>query len=241
MSRFTVHILIVEDEMTIAMDVESRLKKMGYIVDGIAVDETEAMEMIGRSTPDVVLMDIQLGESMGGISLSKKLQDKNFPVIFLTAFADPGTFAQALDTEPAGYVLKPFRDDDLQRTIEIALQKAGRKRSKEENFLMEKPGVFFVRDKGELVRLEIGEIRWLEAMDNYTKVYTSAKTFTIKSFLKETLDKLPAADFIRVHKSFVVPVAKISRIEEDTLYIDRQAIPVGRQYRAELLQRLRVI
>jgi DNA-binding LytR/AlgR family response regulator len=241
MSRFTTHILIVEDEMTIAMDVEARLKKMGYVVDGIAMDEAEALELIEKSTPDVVLMDIQLGESMGGISLSKKLQHKNFPIIFLTAFADPGTFAQALDTEPAGYVLKPFRDDDLQRTIEIALQKAGKEQSDEENFLSEAPGIFFIRDKGELVRLEIGEIRWLEAMDNYTKVYTSAKTFTVKSFLKDVLEKLPATDFIRVHKSFVVPVIKISRIEEDTLYIDRQSIPIGRQYRAELLQRLRVI
>ncbi|CAN5904198.1 hypothetical protein BH11BAC7_BH11BAC7_04430 [soil metagenome] len=241
MSRFTTHILIIEDEMTIAMDVESRLKKMGYIVDGIAVDEAEALELIERSAPDIVLMDIQLGDSMGGISLSKKLQHKNFPIIFLTAFSDPGTFARALDTEPAGYVLKPFRDDDLQRTIEIALQKTEQEIRHETSFSEASPGVYFIREKGQMIRIETQDMLWLEALDNYTKVYTSAKTYTVKSFLKEVLEKLPAVDFIRVHRSFVVPVVKISRIEEDTLYIGRQSIPIGRQYRAELLQRLRVI
>jgi DNA-binding LytR/AlgR family response regulator len=194
--------------------------------------------MVEQSLPDLLLMDIQLGDSMEGINLSKKLQGRGFPIVFLTAFSDPGTFAQALDTEPAGYVLKPFRDDDLQRTIEIALQQSN---GAEESLVPETPESFFVRDKGELIRLEVNEILWLEALDNYTKIHTSTKVYTVKTFLKDALLKLPASQFIRTHKSFVVPVSKILRIEEETLYIGRQAIPIGRQYRAELLSRLRVL
>ncbi len=241
MSRFTTHILIVEDEITIAMDVEARLTNMGYFVDGIAMDADEAMRMIEESEPHLVLMDIQLGDAMDGISLSKKLQERNFPIVFLTAFSDARTFSKALDTAPAGYVIKPFRDDDLQRTIEIALQKSEKVIKETESFSSNGDGIFFIRDKGELIRLGIEEIRWLEAMDNYTKVFTASKIYTVKGFLKEMLDKLPANFFIRVHRSFIIPLSKVSRIEESTLYIDRQAIPIGRQYREELMRRLRVL
>ncbi|MDQ3111286.1 MAG: response regulator transcription factor [Bacteroidota bacterium] len=220
------------------MDIEMRLKRIGYIVDGIAVDANEALQLIKKSAPDLLLMDIQLGDSRDGILLSKKLQGEKFPIVFLTAFGDSGTFAEALDTEPAGYLLKPFRDDDLQRTIEIALQKAGQKQNaKNEN----EPGVFFIREKNELIRFAIEEILWLEAMDNYSKVFTSSKTYTIKTFLKDLHEKLPAAHFIRVHRSFIVPLSKISRLEENTLYVGKHAFPIGRQYRDELMQRLRLL
>jgi DNA-binding LytR/AlgR family response regulator len=237
MSRAT-HILIVEDEMAIAMDIERRLQRMGYIVDGIAIDAEEALRMIDASPPDLLLMDIQLGTGTEGIHLSKKSKDKPFPIVFLTAFSDPGTFAQALDTQPAGYVLKPFRDDDLQRTIEIALQQTGEAPSNEVNVDAD---FFFIRDKGGLVRLRIDEICWLEALDNYTRVHTASKTYTVKAFLKDLYEKLPARSFIRVHRSFVVQLAKISRIEETTIYIDKQSIAIGRQYRDELMQRLRIL
>lgn len=237
MSRAT-HILIVEDEIAIAMDVELRLKKMGYIVDGIAMDAEEALRMINDSPPDLLLMDIQLGTGTEGIHLSKKLKDKPFPVVFLTAFSDPGTFAQALDTQPAGYVLKPFRDDDLQRTIEIALQQAAKTSPDEVSVDTD---FVFIRDKSGLIRLRIDEICWLEALDNYTRVHTVSKAYTVKAFLKDLHEKLPARSFIRVHRSFVVQLSKISRIEETTIYIDRQAIAIGRQYRDELMQRLRIL
>ena len=241
MSRFTTHVLLVEDEMTIAMDVEMRLKRMGYIVDGIAMDAEEALRMVNEEAPDILLMDIQLGEKMAGIELAKKLQSRGFPIVFLTAFGDPGTFAQALDTKPAGYVLKPFRDDDLQRTIEIALQKAGEERHKEEDFSAQNSDAFFIRDKGELIRLVTDEILWLEALDNYTKVNTVTKTYTVKAFLKDILGKLPSGQFIRVHRSYVVHLSKISRIEESTIYIGKYSVPIGRQYKEELMGRLNVL
>jgi DNA-binding LytR/AlgR family response regulator len=241
MSRFTTHILLVEDEMAIAMDVEMRLKRIGYIVDGIAVDAEEAMRMVDEGAPDILLMDIQLGDKMEGINLARKFQSRKIPIVFLTAFSDPGTFAQALDTKPAGYVIKPFRDDDLQRTIEIALQKASEERHQEEDFSAQIQDTFFIREKGELIRLCTDEIRWLEAMDNYTKVNTAAKTYTVKAYLKDILGKLPSSQFVRVHRSFIVHIPKISRIEEATIYIEKQAIPIGKQYKEELMGRLRVL
>lgn len=238
MSRVPAHILIIEDEITIAMDIEMRLKKLGYIVDGIAADLAEGEQMAEKFSPDLLLMDIQLGEKMDGLVLARRLKEKGFPVVFLTAFSDPGTFTQALDIEPDGYVLKPFRDDDLKRVIEIALKKS---REAEPVLSASRPDVYFVREKGQLIRIRLGEICWIEAMDNYTRIHTDDKSYTIKAFLKDVCEKVPAEEFARIHRSFIIPVSRITKLEEDTVYIGKQALPVGKQYKSELLQRLNIL
>lgn len=238
MSRGPAHILIVEDEITIAMDIEMRLQKLDYIVDGIAADAAEGEQMAEKFSPDLVLMDIQLGDKMDGLKLARQLKAKGFPIVFLTAFGDAGTFAQALDLEPDGYVLKPFRDDDLKRVIEIALKKS---REAEPAFSAPRPDVYFVREKGQLIRVRLEEICWIEAMDNYTRIHTDEKSYTIKAFLKDIYEKVPAEEFARIHRSFIIPVNRITKLEEDTVYIGKQALPVGKHYKSELLQRLNIL
>lgn len=241
MSLFAKRILVVEDEIAIAMDIEMRLQRLGFVVTGTALDARETMQHIIESPPDLVLLDVRLGEENDGIHVSKWLKEKGFPVVFLTAFTDRSTFTEALATEPLGYVTKPFRDDDLQRTIMIALQRHEQERRHVDTFSTAAPGTFFVREKGQLFPLSCDDLLWLEALDNYTKLYTSEKTYTIKAFLKDIERKLPPQQFLRVHRSFIIPVARISRIEENTLYIGRQAIPIGRQYREALMLRVRVL
>ena len=238
MSIFSRRILIVEDEVAMSMDIEMRLQKLGYTITGTALDAEEALRLLEDSPPDLVLLDIQLGKSLDGLKLSKLFKEKGFPVVFLTAFTDNATFAQALATAPAGYVIKPFRDDDLQRTIEIALQK-----QEEETHTVIEPdtGSFFIREKGQLVGINYDDLLWFEALDNYVRIHTTRKMHTVKISMKDIEQKLPASQFIRVHRSFIVPVSRISRIEENTIYIDKDAIPIGGQYREKLMQRLRVL
>lgn len=120
-SKVESKILIVEDEAIVAEDIASRLEKMGYTIADIVASGEEAIVAANTTQPDIVLMDIMLQGKIGGIVAARQIYTElNVPVIYLTAYADPKTLKQAKVTNPFGYILKPFKDKELQATIEIA-------------------------------------------------------------------------------------------------------------------------
>jgi len=117
-------ILVVEDERIIAMGIERRLTRLGYIVVDLASTGPDAVQKATQHRPDLVLMDINLGGEMDGIDAAKQMGRKlDVPVVYLTAFSDDVTLQRAKLTGPFGYVLKPYEDKDLQTAIEIGLYK----------------------------------------------------------------------------------------------------------------------
>lgn len=119
-----ISILVVEDESIVARDIQSRLKKLGYTVTGIASSGEEAIKKAAEKNPDLVLMDIRLKGKIDGVEAAKEIHDRfKVPVIYLTAYADEATLERAKVTEPFGYILKPFKERELQSTIEITLSK----------------------------------------------------------------------------------------------------------------------
>jgi PAS domain S-box-containing protein len=115
-------ILIVEDEDIIAMDLENKLKGMGYDVAALASSGQQAVREAAALQPDLVLMDIRLKGAMDGITAAHQIRGLyDIPVIYLTAHADDYTLHRAKKTEPVGYILKPFEDKELHASIELAL------------------------------------------------------------------------------------------------------------------------
>ncbi|HKK48527.1 MAG TPA: EAL domain-containing protein [Alkalispirochaeta sp.] len=118
-------VLIVEDEKIIALDLQRRLEKFGYSVVALAATAEEAVEAALEYYPDIILMDIMLGGNRDGIDAAIEIhQHHNVPIVFLTAYADERTVERAKKAEPVGYVLKPFKERELQTTIDIALYKS---------------------------------------------------------------------------------------------------------------------
>lgn len=126
-------LLIVEDEMIVAMDLRERLIRMGYDVVGVAGNSRAALETGGRHGPDMAIMDIVLRGEPDGVETARVLLEKfRIPVIYLTAHSDEATLKRAKETEPFGYITKPFTDHDLRNTLEIAFFKhAAEKRLRE--------------------------------------------------------------------------------------------------------------
>ncbi|WP_129596284.1 response regulator [Methanohalophilus profundi] len=117
-------ILVVEDEAIVAMVIKRRLQDLGYIVSGVASTGKDAITKVEGTFPDLVLMDIRLKGDMDGIEATKIIKDRfSLPVVYLTAHSDDVTFKKAKETDPDGYILKPFTEKDLSTTIEIALHK----------------------------------------------------------------------------------------------------------------------
>jgi DNA-binding response OmpR family regulator len=118
-------ILIVEDDPVISQLIEWRLEKMGFRVSGRMPTAEEALERIKNERPDLILIDINLPGSMDGTELARTIRDQfQIPFIFLTAYTDSETTSRAIDTEPAGYLTKPFKDEELKVMIELALRHA---------------------------------------------------------------------------------------------------------------------
>ena len=114
-------ILIVEDDAIVAVDIESRLKTLGYSVLGIVDNGKEAIKKATANNPDLVLMDIVLKGDMDGIEAAEIIRSRfEIPIIFLTAYADEDKLERAKLTMPFGYILKPFRDRDIKVTFEMA-------------------------------------------------------------------------------------------------------------------------
>lgn len=117
-------VLVVEDESIVALDIQKRLKKLGYTVTGIAETGEEAINKVAENNPNLVLMDIRLKGSMDGVEAAQEIYTRfNIPVIYLTANADERTLERAKTTDPFGYILKPFKEKELKTTIEITLSK----------------------------------------------------------------------------------------------------------------------
>lgn len=117
-------ILIVEDESIIAEDIADSLESIGYAIVGIVSSGEEAIAISSELQPDIVLMDIMLQGQMDGITAAEQIQSRfQIPAIFLTAYADEKTLQRVKETNPFGYIVKPFEEKNLHLTIQIALQR----------------------------------------------------------------------------------------------------------------------
>jgi DNA-binding LytR/AlgR family response regulator len=254
MENNSINIYIVEDESIVAKDVQNSLKKLGYNVLGISNNGADAVKKIIDLEPDIVLMDIMIKGSMTGIDVAEILKkDYNIPVIFLTAYADENTLAKAKITEPYGYILKPFKEIDLHSTIEMALYKHKKDTEvqKERDFLYSlienkdeaAKDLLFVKSNSRLVKLNLKDIFYVEALKDYVVLNTQFTRYTIHSTMKDIEKKLDNGDFIRVHRSFIVRVDKIQTIENHTVVLEenKKVIPIGGSYRDELLNTLNMI
>jgi two-component system, response regulator PdtaR len=119
-----IKIMIVEDEVIIAKELQLIINDLGYDVCAIATTGEEAVQKAGEYLPDLILMDINLIGDMDGIEAAEKIQSEyNIPVIYVTALADSKVLTRAKVTEPYGYILKPYEERELYVCIEIALYK----------------------------------------------------------------------------------------------------------------------
>lgn len=118
----SIRVLIVEDEPLIASDIEMTLAGDNYTIAGIAYDSTKALDLLHRTQPDVVLLDIAIRGDKDGIEIAQIINDAyKLPFIFVTSFADRETLERAKLTLPAGYIVKPFKDRDIITAIEMAV------------------------------------------------------------------------------------------------------------------------
>jgi two-component system, LytTR family, response regulator LytT len=235
---------IVEDEMLIAQGIANALSQLGYASTEPAVGYTEALEMIEREQPDILLLDIQLSGKKDGIDLAWKIkEDYNLPFIFLTANSDPETVERAKKLCPPAYLVKPFNKDDLYTSIEICLHNFSAKQEKKDtgekgNYMIKE--CLFIKQGHLFHKVKVEDILYLESDNVYIYVYTPNDKFLVRSTLQHYLNLIDSKHFFRVHRSFAVNINHIDTINSESVFISSREIPIGKAYRDELLTLLRL-
>ncbi|MFK8045328.1 MAG: response regulator [Crocinitomicaceae bacterium] len=247
------NVLVVEDESIVSKDIQHSLKKLGYTIVGAAATGEKAYELATTLHTDIILMDIMLKGEMDGIETAEKIRGEvNVPIIYLTAYADKSTLEKAKITEPYGYIIKPFKDVDLHTTIEMALYKFSQEQKvKEERdlfySLIENKEVnsdlIFVKSNNRLVKIKTSDVYYVEALKDYVSLITLDNRYTFHSSMKDILTKLPTDQFIRVQRSYIVRIDKITSIEYPSLELEKidKTIPIGGAYRNDLMNALNLI
>jgi DNA-binding LytR/AlgR family response regulator len=197
-------------------------------------------------------MDIMLKGEITGIQAAEEIKKNiDIPVIYLTAYADEATLAKAKITEPHGYILKPFKEIDLHTSIEMAIHKHKKEvELKVENELLRSLSNYksnadylFVKHQSRLVKLNMSDIYYVEALKDYVQVNTRDARYTIHATMKDVEKKLPLRVFQRIHRSFIVNMDKIEAISGGNIVMNdtQKEIPVGGNYRDELGERINVL
>ncbi len=234
-------VLIVEDEFSIALDIQLGLEQLGYTVVEIAHSYQQAIQYTKKLNPELILMDIHLSDTKTGIDAARDIyQDYDIPIVFLTAYGDDRTFQEALQSQPFGYVLKPFKIQEVSFALQIALQKHQQQKTHLSDNLPV-TDTLFIKDKSQLISVKLDQILWAEAMDNYTCIITPQRKIVVNMFLKDFHEKVPQNKFIRVHRSYIVALDKIEKIDDSHIFIQQRSIPVSKAYKQPLLEKLTIL
>jgi DNA-binding LytR/AlgR family response regulator len=240
-----IRILIVEDNVIIADDMQSMLEEIGYeIVDNVIVYE-QAEEVLKTQEVDLVLIDIILASDKTGIDLGKHIRENyDIPFIFVTSNSDRATVENAKTVKPNGYLVKPFEQQDLYTSIEIALSNftygvgEGKGKDNQQHRQEDVPmsnsvlkDSIFVKKQHLYYRIQFGDIQFIKADNVYLEVNTVDKKFLVRSPLKDYLEKLPKNKFYRAHKSYIVNVDHIDAINSKDIMINNNLIPISKDFK----------
>ncbi|MCB0795778.1 MAG: LytTR family transcriptional regulator DNA-binding domain-containing protein [Flavobacteriales bacterium] len=240
-----VRIVVVEDDAVIAADLAALLGDLGYTVSATCPNARTAMLALARHEPDLLLLDIQLGQGADGVRIAQEVNGtRPIPIIFVTSHTDPGTLERVKSVRPAGFIIKPFDEADLRTQIEIALARYAAQadatepmdEAVQQDFVI--ADNLFVRHHGRLVKVPVDDIRFVQADGNYVLLHTDERRYALTTTLTAMEQKLPERHFVRVHRSYLVDLRKITAVEEKRVLLGKDPVPVGRTHREALRRRL---
>lgn len=226
--------VIVEDEEFSRLMIESLAEKTGQIeMLGSFSSAQEAMIWLNNNQVDLLFLDIEIPD-FSGFDLLKSL---NFRPEVIVVTGNPSYAALAYELSIADFLVKPIKD--YHRFL-AAVNKVLTRRK----MVSTKPRTeesFFVKVDSLLIKLDVSDILWIEALGDYVKIQTTEKCHTVYSTLKKFEERLDREKFIRVHRSFIINISKIANINPSNLQIDKRIIPISTTYREELLNKISIL
>ena len=228
--------LIVDDEQLARQLLEGFVNKVpGLVLKGMCKNPLEAMEVLKNEQVDILLLDIQMPE-LTGVEFLKTLKNKP-ATIFTTAYSEYALEGYELDV--IDYLVKPFSLDRFIQAINKATAYLDLKRK-----AIEGNGASFDQEfvllhaDHKIYKVKLNEIEYIEGLKEYVSYYTREKRIIVLQSLKSIEESLPPDKFIRIHRSYIVPIDKIKSLDGNQVQIGNKLIPIGRSYKDEVMKKL---
>lgn len=222
--------IAIDDELPALRVIENFCNK----TEGIALQKTfhiatEGLKHLNKYPVDLIFLDINM-PSINGIDLYKSIKQETM-VIFTTAYSE---FAvEGFNLSAVDYLLKPFTFRRFQQAVEKAIEYNNYKLQKH----TEKSKHIFIRADYTLIRIDLDNIIFIEGLDDYVKIHLENQPpVTARMIMKAMQEKLPPLDFVRVHRSYIVPLQRIESVRGKIIYLDNEEIPIGSSYEENFLK-----
>ena len=217
------------------------LKKLIEQVDSLVLQEEcaspiDAYNYLLKESIDLVFLDVEM-PGMTGIELIKNLEKRPI-IILITSKTDYAV--EAFELNVADYIIKPVTLSRFMVAVAKAKELFELKGQKIE--LNEKDKEYmFVRSNSILTKIKINDITYIQALGDYVNIYTLDSRYTVHITLKGMEEKLPEEKFYRLHRSYLIALDHIDKVEEGTAFIGKHPVPIGEQYKKELLKKINLI
>lgn len=235
-------LLIIEDEIVTATDLKRTLEKRGHQVLPICKSYREVERVLQADTPDLLLMDIQLANSIkDGIQIAAEInRDLALPIVYLTSQTNHETFVRAKLTSPAAYLFKPFRHEELVYQLELAY----------EHYMVNRPvtpnpstaeEVFFPYNNGHQ-KLNKNSVQFIKASGSYVYIYIAEEPrpllFTMN--LGYISQFFSSSNFYKLSRSYIVNLAQITRFDADYISFknSEEKVPIPNAKKKDFLDRI---
>jgi DNA-binding LytR/AlgR family response regulator len=243
-----ISILIVEDDVSFALELELLVQEIGYRVAGVADSAAAALGIIYADQVDFILMDIDIKGNMTGLELGRKIRPLKIPVLFITSFGNEAHYEEAQKSNLVGYLVKPIDKYTLHTAISLAigqLYKTSKSKTADQelvDFLFE--GYLFLKKETVYYKVAEHDIVLVEGADDYVNIWLNDdRMFVLRKSILTMSRILSTTLFTRVHRSYLVNITAIEHLDakENYLRAGKFTIPISRQRRVELEKLIRKV
>lgn len=226
--------LIVDDE-TIAREViATHLSKISNInVVASCSNALEAFNWVNTHNIDLIFLDINMAE-ISGISFAKSI-NKNIKIIFTTAYRDYAV--EGFELKAVDYLLKPIAFERLLKAVNTYFETLPNSEKQLET-PTETNDFIFVRSDRKMIKINFEDMVYIESLSDYLKIHLAEKTIVTRETISAIEAKLPKNKFIRIHRSYIVSIAYINSFTNEHITILKNALPISRSYKKEVLEQL---
>ncbi len=232
----TISCIIVDDEPIAREILENHLQKIAIInIVATCKNAIEAFNAINSNKVDVIFLDINMPE-ISGLSFAKSI-NKNIKIIFTTAYREYAV--DGFDLKAVDYLLKPISFERLLQAVNKFLDETiSINNDENEEVSNDKSDFIFVRSDRKMVKINFDDINYIESLGDYLKIHLPNKIIITRETITSIEAKLPKNDFLRIHRSFIISINKIESFTNESVDVNKKAIPISRSYKKDVLLRL---
>jgi DNA-binding LytR/AlgR family response regulator len=227
--------IIVDDEAIAREVIATHLAKIKNItIVKSCSNAIEAFNCISNNTIDLVFLDINMPE-ISGIAFAKSI-NKDIKIIFTTAYRDYAV--EGFELQAVDYLLKPIAFERLLKAVTTYFEVYNTNIEHKVQTIESTNSFMFVRSERKMLKIDFNSIIYIESYSDYIKIHLPNETIITRETISAIEAKLPKQQFMRIHRSFIISLHNIESFTNEHITINKQALPISRSYRKEVLARL---